>query len=69
MRNLDNRRTGRSPEEKNEGGKPGWMEDELALLGKLPNAEVARRTGRAESAVTRQRHKLGIATALDRRKK
>jgi hypothetical protein len=40
----------------------------LALLGTLPDAEVARRTGRAEAAVTHKRNKLGIPTADDHRR-
>jgi hypothetical protein len=51
-----------------EGGRPGWTKEQLALLGTLPDAEVARRTGRTEGAVTHQRNQLGIPTADDRRR-
>ena len=36
-----------------------WTRDEVALLGALPDAEVARRTGRTANAVTVKRRKLG----------
>jgi hypothetical protein len=51
-----------------EGGRPGWAADELALLGKHPDDEVARRTGRTAGAVTSKRIKLGIPTPDDRRR-
>jgi hypothetical protein len=38
----------------------GWTKAELRLLGKLPDAEVAERTGRGEEAVWVKRTKLGI---------
>jgi hypothetical protein len=41
--------------------------DELALLGTLPDAEVAARIGRTETAVHTKRSKLGIRSARDRR--
>jgi hypothetical protein len=36
-------------------------------LGKLPDGEVAARTGRSVNAVRVKRTKLGIASACDRR--
>jgi hypothetical protein len=39
---------------------PRWSDADLALLGKLPDEEVARRTGRTWNAVRQKREKLGI---------
>jgi hypothetical protein len=39
---------------------PWWSQHELALLGKLDDEEVARRTGRTPNAVRVKRQKLGI---------
>ncbi len=39
----------------------GWCGEELALLGKLPDAEVARQTGRSKEGVRQKREELGIA--------
>jgi hypothetical protein len=36
-----------------------WTEDEMALVGALPDSEVARRTGRTLNAVRLRRHLLG----------
>jgi len=36
-----------------------WTEAEMRLVGALPDAEVARRTGRTRNAVTVKRRKLG----------
>src|SRR5262249_20372042 len=36
-----------------------WTAKELALLGRLPDAEVARWTGRTKNAVTVKRNRLG----------
>jgi hypothetical protein len=47
---------------------PWWMPDQLALLGKLPDAELAARIGRTANAVRIKRTELGIASALDRRR-
>jgi hypothetical protein len=38
-----------------------WPGEHLALLGKLPDAEVAARTGRSENGVRVKRCKLGIS--------
>jgi hypothetical protein len=46
----------------------GWTQDELRLLGKLPDAGVAARTGRSANAVRVKRTRLGIPTVRDRRK-
>jgi hypothetical protein len=46
---------------------PGWMAEELALLGTAPDAEVAAEIGRTEGAVTLKRCRLGIPTFRDRR--
>ena len=48
---------------------PCWTKEQTALLGKLPDEEVARRIGRTASAVRVRRSKLGILTARDRRRK
>src|SRR5262249_25100013 len=49
--------------------KDGWTEEELALLGALPDDVVAARTGRTATAVRVRRLKLKRPTALDRRRK
>jgi hypothetical protein len=46
-----------------------WKADELALLGAMPDAEVARRTGRTAKAVLVARKRLGIGTFRDRRRR
>ena len=46
-----------------------WSEEELALLGKPPDDEVARRTGRTWSAVTQMRNGLKIPMAPDKRRR
>jgi hypothetical protein len=46
-----------------------WTAKHLALLGKLPDDVVARRTGRTEGAVRVRRNKLRIPTARDRRRR
>jgi len=45
-----------------------WPADQLALLKTMPDAEVAERTGRKESAVRVKRAKLGSRSACDRRR-
>jgi hypothetical protein len=42
-----------------------WSGLELALLVKLSDAEVARRTGRTRVAVTVKRNRLGIPNRFD----
>jgi hypothetical protein len=48
---------------------PWWSARELALLGQLPDAEVAKRTGRTRNAVTVKRNRLRIPTARDGRRR
>jgi hypothetical protein len=48
---------------------PRWTRKELALLGKLPDEEVARRTGRTLNAVRAVRARRNNASACDRRRK
>jgi len=52
--------------------KPGfhgrwWTKKEMALLGKLPDEEVAARIGRPANGVRIMRNRLGIPSAHDRR--
>jgi hypothetical protein len=49
--------------------KRAWPAKHLALLGTLPDAEVAERTGRSTNGVRQKRTKLGIPTARDRRRR
>jgi hypothetical protein len=44
---------------------PWWTAEEIALLGTMPDEEVARRTGRTASAVRRQRYLRSIPNAGD----
>jgi hypothetical protein len=48
---------------------PWWTLKELALLGTMPDAEVAARLGRTTGAVRCRRTELGIASACDRRRR
>jgi hypothetical protein len=48
-------------------GRP-WTRKEKALLGTMPDGELAARIGRTAEAVRIMRGRLGIATALDRRR-
>ena len=48
---------------------PWWSRKELALLGRLPDDEVARRTGRTIDAVRSVRYRRGIPIAYDRRRR
>jgi hypothetical protein len=47
----------------------GWTADQLALLGKVPDAELAAPTGRTVGAVRCQRTGRGIPSARDRRRR
>jgi len=47
----------------------GWTRDQLRLLGKLPDAELASRIGRTANAVRVRRTLLSIPTARDRRRR
>jgi hypothetical protein len=42
-----------------------WIADELALPSTMPDAEVAARIGRKETAVRAKRAKLGIRSARE----
>jgi hypothetical protein len=48
---------------------PWWTTMELALLGTMPDGELAARIGRTLGAVRVMRTRLGIPTALDRRQR
>jgi hypothetical protein len=43
---------------------PWWTRAEMALLGRVPDEEVARRTGRTPAAVRRKRETLGRARPM-----
>jgi hypothetical protein len=45
-----------------------WTETEMKLLGKLPDAEVARRTGRTVEAARIKRTRMRLPTARDGRR-
>jgi hypothetical protein len=47
----------------------GWTPEQLALLGTLPDEEVAERTGRTPGAIRVKRSNLRIPSACDRRRK
>jgi hypothetical protein len=49
-------------------GRP-WTEEELDLLGTLPDAELAARFGRTVGAVRIMRNRRGIPSPLDRRRR
>ena len=53
------------------GSDPGkrWTAAERALLGTLPDEDLAGKLGRAANAVRIKRTRLGIASACDRRRK
>ena len=44
-----------------------WTEDELALLGTMVDAQVARQTGRTTGAVRQKREELGIPNPASKR--
>src|SRR5262249_10639677 len=46
-----------------------WTREQLRLLGKIPDAELAERFGRTEHAVRLRRTRLGIAKTEDRRRR
>jgi hypothetical protein len=48
---------------------PRWTRAALSLLGRLPDEEVAARTGRTANGVRVMRTRLGIPTARDRRRR
>lgn len=47
----------------------GWTPEQLALLGTMPDAKLARRIGRTARAVQQRRILLGIPSAKDRRRR
>ena len=47
---------------------PAWSPVDLALLGTMPDDEVARLTGKTHNAVRIRREKLGIPNPTDRRR-
>jgi hypothetical protein len=49
--------------------RPWWTEDELALLGTLPDDEIVRRTGRTKHSVVTKRCRMGIPNPCDRRRR
>jgi hypothetical protein len=46
-----------------------WTRKEKALLGTMPDGELATRIGRTAEAVRIMRQTLGLATAMDRRRR
>jgi hypothetical protein len=48
---------------------PRWSPEQIALLGRLADAEIAARTGRTPHAVRTMRHRLGIPSPGDRRRR
>jgi hypothetical protein len=50
------------------GGRP-WTQKELALLGTVPDEDLAARFARSRTAVRIMRTVLGIRSALDRRRR
>ena len=44
-----------------------WTDSELALLGTVPDSELAARIGRTQGAIEVMRARLGVTTAKDRR--
>jgi hypothetical protein len=48
---------------------PTWTPDELAMLGTMPDDELAAKIGRTGAAVTAKRTKLRIKTFRDRRRR
>jgi hypothetical protein len=47
---------------------PWWTPREVALLGRLPDGEVAAKVGRSPDAVRRKRERLGTPNPRDRRR-
>jgi hypothetical protein len=47
----------------NRWAETGWKPEELALLGTMPDEELARRTGRTANAVRLARNRRGIPSA------
>jgi hypothetical protein len=53
----------------NRWAETGWTPEQLALLGTLPDGELAAQIGRSATAVRVMRTRLGIASACDRRRR
>jgi hypothetical protein len=51
------------------GGNRPWTQEELALLGTVPDEDLTARFGRSRTAVRIMRTVLGIRSALDRRRR
>jgi hypothetical protein len=47
----------------------GWTPDQLAMLGTMPDEDLARRIGRTTEAIRCRRTELGIPSARDRRRR
>jgi hypothetical protein len=47
----------------------GWKPEEIALLGAMPDEELARRLGRSPTAVSLKRRRLKIPNPQDRRRR
>jgi hypothetical protein len=63
---MRTRRVRGRPPPPNRWAEDGWKPKELALLGTLPDEELARRLGRSLIAVSTKRRRLGIASASPR---
>jgi hypothetical protein len=48
---------------------PVWTPEQLALLGTMPDAEIAKRIGRTPNATRIMRRRLGIGNAFDGRRR
>ena len=53
----------------NRWAETGWTPEQLALLGTIPDAELAAQIGRSATPVRVKRTQLGIASACDRRRR
>jgi hypothetical protein len=51
------------------GGALAWKPEQVKLLGKMPDEEVARRIGKPQNAVRLKREKFGIPNPVDRRRR
>ena len=49
--------------------RPRWTDEERALLGTVPDEEIAARIGRPVNAVRIERTRRGIPSACDRRRR
>src|SRR5262249_31671492 len=53
----------------NRWAETGWTLEQLALLGTLPDADLAAQIGRSTTAVRVKRTRLGIPSPCDRRRR